>query len=123
MRGKRKIAFMAMATLLVVVCACWIALARQHRAIALQPLDYVKAISSEISRADSGSRGWYMIKVVSHMFWGSYEVRMVDGRAFSCLPLYLPPVKTEEQPLIDDHDLEIVILDANENTGEVQQQN
>ena len=115
MRTKTKCILLAVVVPLLVVGGAWFILARQHRAIALQPLDYVKAISAEISKADSGSRGWYMVKVVSHMFWDSYEVRMVDGRAFSCLPSYKPLMAAEEETDITDaDDIHIDIIDLKE---------
>jgi hypothetical protein len=100
---------------LLVVGVAWSILAHQHRAIAIQPLDYVKAISTEISKADSGSQGWRMVRVVSGMFWDSYEVRMVDGRAFSCLPFYRPLMTTtEETDITDVDDIHIDIVNPNE---------
>jgi hypothetical protein len=120
MKGKRKIAFLSMSALLVVACVSWLVLARLHRAIALQPIDYVRGISTEIRIADSAPKAWRMVKAVSSMFWGSYEVRMVDGRAFSSLPFYCPAPPIADQPFVDDHDIDVMIIDMNEDTGEVQ---
>jgi len=92
-----------MAIPVAAVLGSWIVLAFQHRAIALQPIDYVKAISAEISRADSPSRGWCVVKAVSGMFWNSYEVRMKDGRAFSCLPFFQAIPNPEETVFVTVH--------------------
>lgn len=124
MRNKRKMTILLTATLLLAASIFWIVLARQHRAIALQPLDFARAISSEYREADSRSQAWRMVKAVSSMFWDSYEVRMVDGRAFSSIPFYRPPTTTEKLPQeIDGDDVRIEIIGTNQINREVQPTN
>ena len=115
MTDKRKKILLPMATVLIITGIFWFVLARQHRAIALQPVDFVRAISSEIKAADSGSQAWRMVKAVSSMFWDSYEVRMFDGRAFSCLPFYRPQTTLDNAPQeIDGDDVRIEIIGTNQ---------
>jgi hypothetical protein len=65
-----------------------------------------------------------MVKAVSSMFWDSYEVRMVDGRAFSSLPFFRPPTTTENAPQeIDGDDVRIEIIETNQINREVQPAN
>lgn len=88
---------------MVVACAATFG-KRPSRALVKQPSDFVRAISAEFLRADSVGGGFRMAKYVAGMFWTCHEVKMVDGRAFSGLPVYQSPadrIETGTQEVVN----------------------
>ena len=100
---------MIIAGVLLTIGGLWTVLALQHRAIALQPIDYIKAVVTEIRFAKTNREAWLMVKGVTLQFAQSYEVRMHDGRVFSSLALFGAKIDDETVTASTNDDVHVVI--------------
>ena len=100
---------MIMAAALLAICGLWTIFACQHRALALQPVDYLKAIAAEIRFAKTNGEAWRTVKGVTLQFAQSYEIRMHNGRVFSSLPFFRMMIDDQSVTTKTNDDVHVII--------------